>query len=301
MNETLLSIKLSVDYPRAPQILDRLNLEVRKGEILGLVGQSGCGKSTLALSILKLLHLRNATARGSIYFQDQDLMLSSERSMRKLRGRDIALVLQSAVSALNPAVRIGKQLEEAWSVHVRSDRDSRHAAIAQALESVCLPSDKAFLRRYPSEVSVGQAQRILIAMAILHRPALLIADEPTSALDAITQSGILKLFASLNQKLNIAILFISHDLLSVASISHRVAVMEQGTIIECRDTAELFENPRHPYTRRLIAALPIAPAITRPVHKVTQSFLNPISSPEYFGNNPISQPKAPADLQETYP
>lgn len=296
MKDTLLSVKLSVEYPGSIQVLNDVSIDLHPGEILGLVGQSGCGKSTLALSLLKLLHLRNASAKGSIYFRGHDLMLSSERSMQKLRGKDISLVLQSAVSALNPALRIGKQLEEGWNVHIRSNREQRSAAIARAMESVCLPWDSSFLRRYPNQVSVGQAQRILIAMAILHRPALLIADEPTSALDAITQSEILKLFVSLNRKLNMAVLFISHDLLSVASISHRVAVMDKGTIVECRDTSQLFNSPHHPYTKRLIAALPAALSITQPA-----ASLDPIIPFESAEDTLPGPPIVQVGLQETCP
>ena len=158
-----------------------------------------------------------------------------------------------------------------------------------------------FLRRLPGEISVGQAQRILIAMATLHRPALLIADEPTSALDAITQAEILKLFADLNQRLGMSILFISHDLLSVASISHRVAVMEKGTIVECRATAELFSDPNHPYTKRLLAALPTAPARCKPLEPKQEAFAELTGWSEPGVNTLADQSKARADLQETCP
>jgi ABC-type dipeptide/oligopeptide/nickel transport system ATPase component len=163
------------------------------------------------------------------------------------------------MSALNPALRIGHQLEEAWKVHRRGPRNECHAALREALENVSLPGEEDFLRRYPSQLSVGQAQRVLIAMAVLHRPALLIADEPTSALDLITQADILQLFASLSVKFGMSILYISHDLLSVATIAHRVAVMHEGEIVECRKTADLFQAPVHPYTRQLIQALPVIP------------------------------------------
>lgn len=259
MTELLLSLKLSVSYPGKKEVLRELALDIQRGEILGLVGQSGCGKSTLALAILKLLHLKNAKAEGSILFNGRDLMLTKERSMRSLRGRDIALVLQSPMSSLNPALRIGTQLQEAWKVHQPYDRDMWASVLAETLASVSLPSDASFLRRYPSQLSVGQAQRVLIAMAVMHRPALLVADEPTSALDIITQSEILQLFSELSRKLGMSILFISHDLLSVATISHRVAVMEKGQIIECRNTADLFTDPEDFYTRKLIAALPVVP------------------------------------------
>jgi len=257
--QPLLSLRLSVSYPGKTGVLRDLSLDLRRGEILGLVGQSGCGKSTLALAILKLLHLKNAKAEGSIVFNGRDLMPLKDREMRSLRGKEIALVLQSPMSSLNPALRIGTQLEEAWQVHKRSTREECTQALLQTLEEVSLPAEEGFLRRYPSQLSVGQAQRVLIAMAVLHRPALLIADEPTSALDIITQSEILQLFSSLSRKLGAAILYISHDLLSVATISQRVAVMEHGEIVECRNTPDLFTKPAHDYTRRLISALPVIP------------------------------------------
>ncbi len=260
--ECLLDLRLSVAYPGKSGVLRNLSLALRRGEILGLVGQSGCGKSTLALSVLKLLHLKRGTADGSIYFNGRDLMPLKEREMRSLRGKEIALVLQSPMSSLNPALRIGTQLEEAWNIHRRSTREETNRALLDSLENVSLPADPVFLRRYPAELSVGQAQRVLIAMAVLHRPPLLIADEPTSALDVITQAEILQLFSALNRKLGMSILYISHDLLSVASISHRVAVMDGGEIVECRDTAGLFTSPNHPYTRKLISALPVAPQFT---------------------------------------
>jgi len=260
-SEVLLSAHLTVDYPQKPGVLRNVALEIHQGEVLGLVGQSGCGKSTLALAILRLLHLKSAKAEGTLHFQGRDLMLVPERDMRHLRGKDIALVLQSPMSALNPALRIGTQMTENWRVHCRGTREERRKILLQSLENVSLPPEEEFLRRYPSQLSVGQAQRVLIAMAVMHRPALLIADEATSALDLITQSEILNLFATLNQKLGMSILFISHDLLSVSTISHSVAVMDQGTILECRRTAEIFSSPNHPYTKQLVAALPVPPAL----------------------------------------
>ena len=250
-------MNISAGFPGRAKVLRSLSLDVRRGEVLGLVGQSGCGKSTLALAILKLLHLKGGKADGTILFKDEDLMLLKESQMRRLRGREISLVLQSPIASLNPCLRVGAQMEEAWRVHQRrSTHTECERAIKQTFEDVCLPATSAILRQYPSQLSVGQAQRVLIAMAILHRPALLIADEPTSALDINTQSEILELFASLSHKLGMGILFISHDLLSVATISHRVAVMDQGEIVECQETPDIFRSPAHPLTQRMMAALP---------------------------------------------
>lgn len=269
--EPLLALRLNVSYPGKPGVLRDLSLEINRGEILGLVGQSGCGKSTLALAILRLLHLKRAEATGSIHFNGRDLFSLREREMRQLRGKEIGLVLQSPMSSLNPALRIGTQLAEAWNVHRSGSRDECRQALLEAMENVSLADATAFLERYPAQLSVGQAQRVLIAMAILHRPLLLIADEATSALDLITQSEILELFAGLSRKLNMSILYISHDLLSVGTISHRVAVMEQGEIVECRTTPEIFKDPRHPYTQKLIRSLPAAPGFVAKAVSATTS------------------------------
>jgi ABC-type dipeptide/oligopeptide/nickel transport system ATPase component len=184
-----------------------------------------------------------------------------EREMRQLRGSEIGLVLQSPLSSLNPALRIGTQLTEAWKAHASGSREEAKWRIQESLTAVTLPSDEEFLRRFPSQLSVGQAQRVLIAMAVIHRPALLIADEPTSALDVITQAEVLQLFRKLNQDLGTAILYISHDLLSVATICDQIAILNQGEIVERGSTAQIFNHPTHPYTRKLIAALPEKPAI----------------------------------------
>ena len=184
-------------------------------------------------------------------------MQATERGMRGIRGKDIALVLQSPLSSLNPALRIQTQLSEAWAAHATGNADACLVAVRNAIASVSLPADEQFLRRYPSQLSVGQAQRVLIAMAILHRPALLIADEPTSALDAITQSEILALFAKLNRQLNMAILYISHDLLSVATICDRIAILNEGEIVECATAEQIISSPSDPYTQRLIRSLPL--------------------------------------------
>jgi peptide/nickel transport system ATP-binding protein len=261
MDEPLLSLKLNVDYAGKFRVLCDLELKIARGEILGLVGESGCGKSTLALAILKLLYLKRGTAEGYIQLNGRDLMLLSEREMRKLRGKEIGLVLQSPISSLNPALRIGSQLEETWRIHQSGTREKCRQALLAALETVSLPADEDFLGLYPSQLSVGQAQRILIAMAVMHRPALVIADEPTSALDIITQSEILSLFEQLSRTLGISILYISHDLLSVATISNRMAVLSGGRIVECRPTTEIFRDPSHPYTRQLIRALPVMPQL----------------------------------------
>jgi len=257
--EFLLDARFSVRYGEKPPVLRTVELEIRQGEVLGLVGQSGSGKSTLAMSMLGLLDTKRASTEGTIKFQDCDLLQLREREWRRTRGRRISLVLQSPLSSLNPALRIRTQLKEAWRAHAKGSSAECDHKIATALESVSLPSNDEFLRKYPSQMSVGQAQRVLIAMAVMHRPALLIADEATSALDVITQSEILALFAQLNREIGMAILYISHDLPSVAGICHRIAILHEGEIVECGTREQIFASPQHEYTRRLMTALPQMP------------------------------------------
>lgn len=258
---TLLSAKVTVRYPGKPPVLRDCSLEIGPGEVLGLVGQSGSGKSTLALAILGLLGRQRATIEGNINFQGADLLAMRERDLRNLRGRSLSLVLQSPLASLNPALKIRTQLQEAWRVHRERAATAADCErdIQQALKNVCLPADPDFLQKHASQLSVGQAQRVLIAMAVMHRPALLIADEATSALDVITQSEILQLFAILNRETGMSILYISHDLPSVAGICHRIAILNEGEIVECGPTAQIFAAPVHPYTRRLMSSLPQIP------------------------------------------
>jgi len=265
--DSLLSAQLTVCYPGKAPVLRGISLEIARGEVVGLVGQSGSGKSTLALAILGLLGRQRAIVGGNIFFEGADLLAMREGELRSMRGRSLSLVLQSPLASLNPALRIRTQLREAWRAHSNSNATSEDCdrAIHSALRSVSLPSGedddhKGFLRKYSSQLSVGQAQRVLIAMAIMHRPALLIADEATSALDVITQSEILELFVRLNREIGMSILYISHDLPSVAGICQRIAILHEGEIVECGPTEQIFTAPAHPYTRRLMSALPQLPA-----------------------------------------
>lgn len=262
-SDVLLSARISVAYGGKDPVLNRLELDVRRGEVLGLIGQSGSGKSTLAMAILGLLDRKRVHIKGSVEFEHRDLLQLSEREMRELRGRKIALVLQSPLSSLNPALRIRTQLKEAWRAHASGPAADCEHAIRNALASVSLPSSDEFLAKRPAQMSVGQAQRVLIAMAVLHRPALLIADEATSALDVITQSEILALFRELNRSSGMAVLYISHDLASVAGVCDRVSILHAGRIVESGATSSVLLRPQHEYTQRLMAALPKFPATSK--------------------------------------
>lgn len=252
----LLHIRLSIDYPGRPRVLEDAMLDVRPGEIVGLIGESGSGKSSLALALLRLLDLKGGRASGNIWFNGRDLMRCGERELRSIRGKEIAFVPQSPSSYLNPALRLGDQMAEAWRAHRKGSRADVERDVRRAIEQVGLPADGAFLRRYPGEVSVGQAQRVLIAMAVLHYPGLLIADEPTSSLDLISQAEVLRLLSRLNRELGMGVLYISHDLMSIAGFCDRVAILHEGRIVEFAETDAVFERPEHPYTQALIGALP---------------------------------------------
>jgi ABC-type dipeptide/oligopeptide/nickel transport system ATPase component len=257
MDSALLSMRLSARYG-GREVLHDVVLDIAPGEVVGLVGQSGSGKSTLALSVLGLQR-RDCRLSGEIRFRGSSLLGMKETELRRLRGKDIALVLQNPVSSLNPVLRIETQLKEAWTAHSGVPWTNQVDTALRLLASLDLPASDSFLRRFPSQISVGQAQRVLIAMAILHKPALLIADEPTSALDVVTQMEVLQIFARLNRELRMSVLYISHDLFSIASFCHRLAILHEGSIVECNTTAGIFAEPRHPFTRRLIEAMPKAP------------------------------------------
>src|SRR5579859_7110616 len=253
----LLELSISVRYPGKTHPIRDVKLALDDGEIVGLAGESGSGKSTVALAIMGLSRYRGAAVEGEILFRGRDLLKAGERELRRIRGREIALVLQSPLASLNPALRIGTQIAETWKAH--ESGDGWRARAAELFERMRLPREGEFLRKYPRQLSVGQAQRVLIAMALLHKPALLIADEATSALDVITQAEILALFRELNRAFGMAILYISHDLASVAGICDRIAILHDGSIVESGETLQVLTNPQHEYTQRLIAAMPKLP------------------------------------------
>lgn len=259
--ELFLSTRLSVRYADKA-VLSDVALDIHRGEVLGLIGQSGSGKSTLAMAILGLLDRKQVQMEGSIQCDGCDLLTFREKEFRSWRGRKLALVLQSPLSSLNPALKVRTQLKEAWRAHASGSAADCDRAIRAALESVSLPATDEFLRKHSSQMSVGQAQRVLIAMAVMHRPALLIADEATSALDVITQSEILSLFRQLNRSTGMSILYISHDLASVAGICDRVAILHHGRIVELGTTQQVLTSPQHEYTQRLMAAMPKLPALS---------------------------------------
>jgi len=255
MTEALLNVHLSAGYGKST-VLDDISLELWPGECLGIVGTSGAGKSTLMLALLNLLPWRGGWVRGQVRMNGRDLLTLTEREARRLRGKEIALVPQSPMSALNPAVSLRSQFRAAWLAH-ESSLLNFDARLHTLLTRVQLPSDDAFLNRKPGQISVGQAQRITLAMALLHRPALLIADEPTSALDPVTQAEIIQLMRGIQREEGVALLYISHDLVSVLQLCDCVSVLDRGHIVTRTPVDALADPALHPALKSLLATLPV--------------------------------------------
>jgi peptide/nickel transport system ATP-binding protein len=245
------------DLPSGPApAVDDVSFEVLPGETLGLVGESGSGKSVTALSIMRLVQPPGRISGGSIRFKGRELLTLSEPKMREVRGADIALIFQEPMTALNPVFRIGDQVAETLLVHGRVSRRDARARAVELLGSVRIPDPAARARDYPHQLSGGMRQRVLIAMAIACKPALVIADEPTTALDVTIQAQILDLLREMKSAFHLSLLLITHDLGVVAETADRVAVMYAGRIVEHGPVREIFRDPKHPYTRGLLASRP---------------------------------------------
>jgi len=239
----------------APAVID-VSFEVKAGETLCLVGESGSGKSVTALSILRLVQRPGRIAGGRILFQGRDLLTMHEREMQQVRGAQIGLVFQEPMTALNPVFTIGNQIEETLTVHGLARGRQASARAVELLDAVSMPEPQRRVREYPHQLSGGLRQRALIALALACNPALLIADEPTTALDVTIQAQILDLLRDLQKRFDLALLLITHDLGVVAEMGDRVAVMYAGRIVEQAQVRDLFRDPRHPYTRGLLASIP---------------------------------------------
>ena len=255
MSTSLLSVDhLKISFGSVSAVRD-LSFLLNAGEVLGLVGESGSGKSVTALAILRLLPLQ-AGVGGQIRFSGEELLSAPEEKMRSLRGRDITMIFQEPMTALNPLMRVGDQIVEAVVAHERLARRQAWNRAVAALDEVAIPNPASRARDYPHQLSGGQRQRVMIAMAIVNRPQLLIADEPTTALDVTVQAQILELLAQLRDKFSLSMLFISHDLGVVSQVSDRVGVMYRGQIVESGSARQVFTAPAHEYTRGLLHAIP---------------------------------------------
>jgi len=233
MTAPVMQVRLRADYG-ARCILKDVQFDLCAGEALGMIGASGAGKTTLVMALLGLLPWRGGQASGEVLIHGINLLTMPAGEARRFRGKQIALIPQSPMTALNAAVSLQSHFEAAWRAHESSGKKALEARLRQLMDEVQLPAgDGSFLRRRPGQISVGQAQRILIALALLHRPSILIADEPTSALDPVTQVEIVSLLRQLNRNNATALLYISHDLVSVLQICSRLAVLHSGAIAEC--------------------------------------------------------------------
>ncbi|MHA2280884.1 MAG: ABC transporter ATP-binding protein [Promethearchaeota archaeon] len=273
-NHTILDVKDLTTYFHTEEgtvhAVEGVSFKVYEGEVLGLVGETGCGKSVTALSILRVIRPPGKIEKGSVIFRGENLLIKPESEMLKYRGKDITMIFQDPLNSLNPVFRIGKQISEVYLLHMENELlaeaskfpDKTTYGIAREwsidlLRELNIPFPQVIIDRYPHELSGGMRQRVQIAMALACRPKLLIADEPTTALDVTIQNQILKQMKELRKKYNTTILFITHDLGIISKMCNRVAVMYCGSIVEYGDIKKLFTKPYHPYTRGLIASVPV--------------------------------------------
>ncbi len=237
--------------------VDGVDLEVQPGKVLGVVGESGCGKSVTALSIMRLIPPPGRIENGQVLFKGEDLLSLSPTEMAKLRGEHISMIFQDPGSSLNPVVTAGNQIAEMYEIHRQTAARANQDKAIEMLEKVGIPDPGQRASAYPHELSGGMAQRVMIAMALACEPQLLIADEPTTALDVTIQSQILELIRELQEQTRTAVILITHDLGVVAQMADRVAVMYAGEVVEESDVTNLFDEPRHPYTRQLLKSIPV--------------------------------------------
>jgi len=251
-----LTVKFST-YKSVVQAISGLDLQIRKRETLGLVGESGCGKSVTAMSILRLIPIPPGNiSSGEIRFEGENLLAKSEDAMRRIRGKTISMIFQDPMTSLNPVFSVGDQIETVIRIHQNVKRSKALSRAIEMFTMVGLSDPAALLKKYPHELSGGMSQRVMIAMALACRPKLLIADEPTTALDVTIQAQILTLMSQLKEEVHTSILLITHDLGVVAKICQKVAVMYAGEIVEYGHLRHIYKNPKHPYTKGLLAATP---------------------------------------------
>jgi peptide/nickel transport system ATP-binding protein len=247
---------LNISFPTKAGVVqasDGVTFKIRQGEVLCLVGESGCGKTILALSIMRLLP-RNVLINGKILFNGKNLFSLPEKEMRRIRGRDIAMIFEQPTRCLNPVLSVGDQIAEAIRIHEKCSRKASRQKAVDMMGLVGIPSPHRRYRQYPHEFSGGMAQRMMIAIALVFRPSLLIADEPTTSLDVTIQAQVMHLLRELVAQFNTSLLLITHDLGVAAQMGDRIAVLYAGTIVEKGRLDDVFKTPRHPYTQALVKA-----------------------------------------------
>ena len=260
MDKELLKIEnLTIGFPTKSGIhtvVDHVNLEVGKGEIVGIVGESGSGKSMTSLAVMGLLSEEAQVSEGSIRLNGQELLGMSREERRKIQGRNMSMIFQEPMTSLNPVMKIGTQVGESLKLHTDLDKETIQKRVIETLASVGLRNPETLIDQYPHEISGGMRQRVMIAMAIINHPDLIIADEPTTALDVTVQAQILNLLKKIHRDTGSSILFISHDLNVIKEVCQKVVVMYKGVIVERGDAKEVLKHPKHEYTRKLVASMP---------------------------------------------
>ncbi len=236
--------------------VDSVDLSVKEGEILAIVGESGCGKSTLATSIMNLHDPVTTRVSGSIKFEGEELCGASPKNLEQIRGAQIGMIFQDPLAALNPLMRIGDQIKESLDLHTTLSSKEKEARVEELLSKVGIDDVKRTVRQYPHELSGGMRQRVMIAIAVACKPKLIIADEPTTALDVTIQAQILDLLKEIQQERGAGIILITHDLGVVAEVADQVAVMYAGQVVERGSVGDIFNDPKHPYTRSLLRSMP---------------------------------------------
>ncbi len=266
--EALLDLrKLTVEYgvgPRPARAVDGIDLQIREGEVVGLAGESGCGKTTVASAVLQILRPPGRIVGGSILFQGEELIGKDAEALRRFRWRNVSIVFQSAMNALNPLMRVGDQFVDAMRAHERIDRRQALVQAGALLERVGI--DRRRVRAYPHELSGGMRQRVIIAIALALRPQLIVMDEPTTALDVVVQREILQQIDALKREFGFAVLFITHDLSLLLEFADRISIMYAGELIETAPAERLATNPQHPYTQGLLRSFP---PLTGPLTRLT--------------------------------
>jgi peptide/nickel transport system ATP-binding protein len=251
-----LRVAFDTDAGRVTAV-DGVSFSVPRGKVLGLVGESGCGKSVTSMSVMRLLpHPSGVITGGSVHFDGRDLVKATEEEMWKLRGHRMGMIFQEPMTSLNPVHRVGRQVAEVFRLHQGLNAEEAHGKAIEALRRVQIPAPEIRVNEYPHQLSGGMRQRVGIAIAMALNPSLLIADEPTTALDVTVQAQILDLIRDLQKSMGMSVLLITHDLGVIAEMSDEVVVMYAGRIVERASALELFKNPRHAYTRGLLASIP---------------------------------------------
>ena len=260
--------------------VDGVDLQIHAGEVLGLVGESGCGKSVTSFSVMRLVDSPGKIVDGEILFEGRDLLKLNDPAMQEVRGNHISMIFQQPQTSLNPVFNIGDQIVEVILIHSDMDKKAAWNRAVELLSLVGIPDAERKARSYPHEMSGGQAQRVMIAMALALNPQILIADEPTTALDVTIQAQILDLMRGLRSKINTAVILITHDLGVIAEMADRVAVMYAGQIVEESDVLTIFEHPLHPYTVGLIASVPVLGQVKESLATIPGNVPNLVDLPE---------------------